>query len=700
MHDETTAPETSKLSVRWDHPRAVAWMLERCPGVTPDDPDIIKLLDLADGVPAALEAFARAIATFGTRAVAVAPEKVLVENHAVWSALESAWSAASPAERDCLVLLTAWTGWARSSWLAELPGFRFDAAVQLIEGGLLLSEPDGRDARLRLIRPLRAFVVEHAESDALREAEATHAATTARQAQASSTDFELTGNLDEVRSCVGEALALGERALERASLLPHAIEALPAFAPLVCFERTERDLLPPMRAIVDAARSHSTRSVEMGHALLALALAERARGDRAAADQLLAESEGLAEAAGAQALLGRLARLRGSMLLDRGRPEDAEIELRRAVELLEAGGDDTHRALALQWLGFALGRTNKLEEGITCLSEAVAIHRASGNQRMLLYEKSMLGALYAQAGDLRRGRIAILEAQRLAAALGDSVAKGFAHASLAYNHLAERQPGAAIDEAKAGAQCFSEAGQSSLVAYCRGVEGIACLFAGTLDAGLSLLEEALHEAKPEDAALHGAYIATIDAKDGDFERARARIRKAQIALDGPPTATGEAIRILAAGVESLADGRAQPIAAGRSVDARIATAWLERLGLSAASARSPSPGTVFLIRADGTAFTGKDGAQVRLGGKPVMVRLLRALAAQRSEQPGEPLGLSPLVERVWPGERMLEQSARTRLHAAVLRLREMGLRTALLHTGDGYYLEPMETEIDQGTSDG
>jgi tetratricopeptide (TPR) repeat protein len=675
-------------------------MLERCPGVAPDDPDLTRLLDLADGIPAALEACTRAIATFGPRAVAVAPEKALLENDVLRTALERAWSATSPVERDCLVLLTAWTGWARSSSLAELPAFRFDAAERLITRGLLLSQPDGRDARVRLLRPLRVFVADRAHADALLQAEATHAATTARQAQASSTDFELTGNLDEVRACVDEALALGERALARPSLLPHAIEALPAFAPLVCFERADRDLLPTMRAVIQAARTRAPTSVEMGHALLALALAERARGDRGAADELLAESERMAEAAGAQGLLGRLARLRGSMLLDRGRPEDAEIELRRAVELLEAGGDDTHRALALQWLGFALGRTNKLEEGITCLSEAVAIHRASGNQRMLLYEKSMLGALYAQAGDLRRGRIAIMEAQRLAAGLGDSVAKGFAHASLAYNHLAERQPGAAIDEAKAGARCFFEAGQSSLVAYCRGVEGVACLFAGMLDAGLSLLEEALHEAKPEDAALYGAYIATIDAKDGRIDRARARIRKAQLALDGPPTATGEAIRILAAGVESLAADRGQPTVAGRSVDARIATAWLERLGLPAASARSPSPGTVFLIRADGTAFTGKDGAQIRLAGKPVMVRLLRALAAHRSEQPGEPLGLSPLVERVWPGERMLEQSARTRLHAAVLRLREMGLRTALLHTGDGYCLEPMETEIDQGTSDG
>jgi hypothetical protein len=47
-----------------------------------------------------------------------------------------------------------------------------------------------------------------------------------------------------------------------------------------------------------------------------------------------------------------------------------------------------------------------------------------------------------------------------------------------------------------------------------------------------------------------------------------------------------------------------------------------------------------------------------------------------------------LIEAAWPGERMLASAAKNRLHVSLNRLRELGLRHALMASPDGWLLDP------------
>ena len=78
---------------------------------------------------------------------------------------------------------------------------------------------------------------------------------------------------------------------------------------------------------------------------------------------------------------------------------------------------------------------------------------------------------------------------------------------------------------------------------------------------------------------------------------------------------------------------------------------------------------------------------MRLDRRRTLARLLRVLAEAREQQRG-PLPLGELVERIWPGERIIERAARARVYAAVRSLRRLGLGDALQTHPDGYMLDP------------
>ena len=47
-----------------------------------------------------------------------------------------------------------------------------------------------------------------------------------------------------------------------------------------------------------------------------------------------------------------------------------------------------------------------------------------------------------------------------------------------------------------------------------------------------------------------------------------------------------------------------------------------------------------------------------------------------------------LIERVWPGEELVEGSGQNRIYVALAGLRKLGLREALKRCPDGYALDP------------
>ncbi len=78
---------------------------------------------------------------------------------------------------------------------------------------------------------------------------------------------------------------------------------------------------------------------------------------------------------------------------------------------------------------------------------------------------------------------------------------------------------------------------------------------------------------------------------------------------------------------------------------------------------------------------------MRLDRRCTLARLLRVLADARERQQG-PLPQGELVERVWPGERIIERAARARLYTAVRSLRRLGLGDTLQTRPGGYMLDP------------
>jgi len=105
----------------------------------------------------------------------------------------------------------------------------------------------------------------------------------------------------------------------------------------------------------------------------------------------------------------------------------------------------------------------------------------------------------------------------------------------------------------------------------------------------------------------------------------------------------------------------------------------------------PAPSTTppLLIARDGGWFRapGSD-ASIPLERRKAIRGVLRALARQREERPGEAASVAALVEAGWPGERILASAGAERVYAAVATLRRLGLQGVIQQKAGGYLLSP------------
>ena len=90
----------------------------------------------------------------------------------------------------------------------------------------------------------------------------------------------------------------------------------------------------------------------------------------------------------------------------------------------------------------------------------------------------------------------------------------------------------------------------------------------------------------------------------------------------------------------------------------------------------------------GTWFRPPGGDVVVLTRRKALARLLCALADARRDRPGQALSRPTLIERGWPGERILPKAAGNRLGVALTTLRKLGLGRLLQRTHGGYRLDP------------
>jgi hypothetical protein len=95
-----------------------------------------------------------------------------------------------------------------------------------------------------------------------------------------------------------------------------------------------------------------------------------------------------------------------------------------------------------------------------------------------------------------------------------------------------------------------------------------------------------------------------------------------------------------------------------------------------------------LVHAEGRWFEPPGGERVACAGRPVLRRILVALARAHLATPGRAVSPAELLAAGWPDERMGQAAARRRLQVMMWRLRELGLRRFLRGDPDGYLLDP------------
>jgi hypothetical protein len=78
--------------------------------------------------------------------------------------------------------------------------------------------------------------------------------------------------------------------------------------------------------------------------------------------------------------------------------------------------------------------------------------------------------------------------------------------------------------------------------------------------------------------------------------------------------------------------------------------------------------------------------QTSLETRPVLARVLAAVAEASERAPDGRVSLDAIADAAWPGERMIERAKRSRVHVAISTLRKLGLGAELSYTPAGYRL--------------
>jgi hypothetical protein len=103
---------------------------------------------------------------------------------------------------------------------------------------------------------------------------------------------------------------------------------------------------------------------------------------------------------------------------------------------------------------------------------------------------------------------------------------------------------------------------------------------------------------------------------------------------------------------------------------------------------TPSTLPALVVHPAGDWFEAPGQPRVECRPRPALRGVLRALVQGRLERPGQSLAPDVLVRAGWPGERIVPQAAKNRLHATIKTLRQLGLRQVLVSRSDGYLLDP------------
>ena len=411
-----------------------------------------------------------------------------------------------------------------------------------------------------------------------------------------------------------------------------------------------------IRGDLSEAREHYGRALEhlrgahnrraLGQALLDLRMLHEELG---AMDEALECADEAFRTAGDvdDALTSAVLAARGSIHLETGRLDAAEESLQQALAVSHEGGYRLLEGRVRGELSVSSMLRGAPEEALEGLIEAEGILEEVGDRRVRCVFAGYRAAAHHLAGQLREA------SRRYDRARRDAVELGLRRFDVYFGAL-DAMAHADLDELEAA--------------------------------------ERRLEASADMAATHGdpAIVAIVDLARAQVELARARAA----ARDGRPTRAETLLRAArsAATTAGQEGGAGTPLDA-RSLDVRITRMLFERALTDTAEAidmpeLAQESRIRLIVDHEGRWFRLGEELATDVGRRSAVRRLLVTLCRQHLESPGVPIARAALAAAVWPGERLVADSAKNRLHVALSSLRKAGMRPHVLTLEGGYLLDP------------
>ncbi|HVK64566.1 MAG TPA: tetratricopeptide repeat protein [Polyangium sp.] len=408
------------------------------------------------------------------------------------------------------------------------------------------------------------------------------------------------------------------------------------------------------------------------------------------------------------------------VLLLRGRFEESRSAADHALRLAIEVGDRRLEGLAYAMLGFVARLRGEQPRARMLVEQALERFREVGEAPFELSMRLELMYVHLDAGELDAARAYAAQALAHAHALGlappPRLLLGLGHAALEAGDPSEAS--LRYREARDAARATGEHTLEVAALAC----GAVVLFeqGRPLEARLEL-RETLPRVRALGRHVYSGLVTVVssvlEAAVGHLDEARELLAAAEHDLDAGTDTHLPALEICR-GFLDLAeaqrartngdDGAAAELESGahRRLGAVLATAngggglWVTELrvlarllGSALATHASPAPAAptaprVLRIDATGRWFEPPSGPRVACANRPVMRRLLVALARAHLAAPAGPSSFEQLIEIGWPGERILADAARNRLHVMLTRMRDLGLREVLLGNDLGYFFSP------------
>lgn len=366
-------------------------------------------------------------------------------------------------------------------------------------------------------------------------------------------------------------------------------------------------------------------------------------------------------------------RLLGVVSRQQCKPIRARILLERALHLIERARLPERAALVLDDLGVVAHDLGDLPAARERYEQAVAMARVTKNRRFEGIGVGQLGLVAHECGDLVLAQSRYDEALAIHREVGDARFEAFAHAFMATKRLEHGELDLAQRAIDAAMAIDARLGDLDSCALLAGIAAAVAVAGDHVVEGRALLARARLDLGARD---EGALVRMLDSFALVFEVAEVRRAKLEGRSDDA-RARERAVR------EALASSDL------RRVEERLARratlCLLDRTTRDSVSAEDAA--AAILVADDGTWFM-KERERISLGTRRALAAMLASLAQARQRSPGRSVGLETLFEAGWPGERVLEASAKRRVYVGIDTLRSLGLRAAIVQRDRGYLLDP------------